>query len=1131
MKRTILFCVLTLATPVVLANSIENISHASHVIYNARGSSVFELRLYNPGHGEFGDKKDNIGPSKRSFDLLTTERLRSSAQYWADIIKVMPGNNPVIINIGMYDEINAYGVSNSAQYRDGSGTLVHAILNNGVINSNQLFEGGAHAEIGIGKMDWDLNQPFVPSQLIQTSKVDMASVLIHELVHAFGIGANTIATTASGKIDIKFSPILNNWSTHLVDRNGKKAAAGQTIICNFCTPAAAGADTFDVGDGFAYFSGGNVSEVLNGAMQGLPVRIDSKLKPGELGQPFSHIELRNSMMSHQNYRNYYTLMEAEFAALQDLGYSIDRRNLFGYSVYNDGITLINDNPFYARNNAGTAYIANSYNTATMGLGLHVYGSDNTIYQRAGLLSTGAGAAGIRVDGIGNDMTILAGTRVHANGVNGLGVLFAYGKNHSFTQRGDVQAMGENGIAIAFDFGHNSIGDDTEYRGSYFVTSTKNNLPKDFADYYKTAMDEVNGPLVSRFDLTGRIAGQKAAIFMSESGYVGEINVMQGASITGDIISEYKQRDERGDLRLTDLSFGLKTDSEGHSTSVTDTDFRLVYNGNILGSNIDLNFAGGTTVLTGNHNIHDVTISKDAVLAAYGEYNIDNVTPRFNNNGTLYAFKSDNPIIINGDYIQSADATFQLAFNDKQQTSQLIVNGHADLNGTISFTPELGYYSDDITLKSEQWHEADSTTGWFNKAITSLNSPTLTATITDNGNQSYTIAFNRVADAYSQYAANGEDREVGLALDNFINTPVAEIKPLIAAMDFSEADGSTIRSSLPQLSGEAYASARGVLVNASSEIRSSVNNRLSQAFGGASTTSISVTNGENSQASSVSDYEAWGAAYGSWTDQSAHKNAAKTKSTIGGLVTGIDGSINDSWRVGVMIGYGHSTFKTPELSSSGSSDNYTIGAYAGTDWATDQGSIGFRSGLSYSWHQMEMKRSIAFNGYSDRLSADYDAGTFQVFGELGYKYNLSNNLYLEPYANLSYVNVRTDSFTEKGYNGAALSVRSGKMNTTLSTLGMRVFSNFDLGETLVTARADVGWRHAFGKITPTSTARFAAGSNAFTSSGSPIGKNMALIEAGLDFALSKDTKLGISYQGQFGSGAKQNGININFIVRF
>ncbi|MBX8814494.1 autotransporter domain-containing protein, partial [Ochrobactrum sp. MR34] len=114
-----------------------------------------------------------------------------------------------------------------------------------------------------------------------------------------------------------------------------------------------------------------------------------------------------------------------------------------------------------------------------------------------------------------------------------------------------------------------------------------------------------------------------------------------------------------------------------------------------------------------------------------------------------------------------------------------------------------------------------------------------ASATDNGNLSYTVSLSRDANAYSQYADNNDDREVGAALDSLANNAAAEFKPLLAALDFSAPDGSTIRSSLPQLSGEAYASASGVLLNANGITRSSVNNRLSQAFGGTPVNPVSV----------------------------------------------------------------------------------------------------------------------------------------------------------------------------------------------------------------------------------------------------------------------------------------------------
>ncbi|WP_371835734.1 autotransporter domain-containing protein [Ochrobactrum sp. C6C9] len=96
--------------------------------------------------------------------------------------------------------------------------------------------------------------------------------------------------------------------------------------------------------------------------------------------------------------------------------------------------------------------------------------------------------------------------------------------------------------------------------------------------------------------------------------------------------------------------------------------------------------------------------------------------------------------------------------------------------------------------------------------------------------------------------------------------------------------------------------------------------------------------------------------------------------------------------------------------------------------------------------------------------------------------------------------------------------------------IRASTGFDLGTIPTTARADLGWRHAAGDTDPISTASF-VGSNAFTVAGAPIAKDTAIIEAGLDFELSKDATLGVSYSGQFGSGAQRNGFNASLKVSF
>lgn len=351
-----------------------------------------------------------------------------------------------------------------------------------------------------------------------------------------------------------------------------------------------------------------------------------------------------------------------------------------------------------------------------------------------------------------------------------------------------------------------------------------------------------------------------------------------------------------------------------------------------------------------------------------------------------------------------------------------------------------------------------------------------------------------------------------------------------------------RAAFNGLSGESYASAKGVLINQSQFINSAITNRLQQANGSTPTAPVATMNYASeakkseafetvtAQADTGNLYTGWGYVYGAWSEQDSTSNTSRMKSSVGGFVTGIDRLVYENWRIGLLAGYSHTSFDVDSRASSGSSDNYTIGAYTGTEWQTSNGNaLAFSSGLAYTWHQLDMNRSVAFPALSDSLSADYDAATFQIFGELGYKIRLPKAVF-EPYANLSYVRLKTDGFDEDGQTAAALSMNSDTMSTTFSTLGVRASTGFDLGTIPTTARADIGWRHASGDVNPGSTASF-VGSNAFTVAGAPIAKDTAIIEAGLDFSLSEDATLGVSYSGQFGSGAQRNGVNASLKVSF
>ncbi|MBR2691971.1 MAG: autotransporter domain-containing protein, partial [Aquamicrobium sp.] len=90
--------------------------------------------------------------------------------------------------------------------------------------------------------------------------------------------------------------------------------------------------------------------------------------------------------------------------------------------------------------------------------------------------------------------------------------------------------------------------------------------------------------------------------------------------------------------------------------------------------------------------------------------------------------------------------------------------------------------------------------------------------------------------------------------------------------------------------------------------------------------------------------------------------------------------------------------------------------------------------------------------------------------------------------------------------------------------------FDIGSTKATVRGMIGWRHAYGDVTPTISQAF-TGSSAFTIAGAPIARDAAVIEAGLDFAIAPQATLGLSYHGQVGSKASDHGVRADLSVKF
>ncbi|WP_170181767.1 autotransporter domain-containing protein [Phreatobacter stygius] len=462
-----------------------------------------------------------------------------------------------------------------------------------------------------------------------------------------------------------------------------------------------------------------------------------------------------------------------------------------------------------------------------------------------------------------------------------------------------------------------------------------------------------------------------------------------------------------------------------------------------------------------------------------------------------------------------------------QTDKIVVAGTVDISGaTLDLVPS--------PTTAASWNVINSPFTIIDKQSAGVVTGTF-ATVTSNlvfldprldyaggdGND-VTLQLTRNAVGFASVGMTRNQVATGAAVETLPDTSsVWRAVALSTSPDIA-------RRSFDALSGEVHASAKSALIEDSRFVRAAAIDRLRAAFGavGASPTPVMAyaAGGPELAPATTDRFAAWGTAFGAWGRFNGDGNAARFTRSTGGFLIGADGLVADNWRLGLLAGYSRSTFNTRDRAASGASDNYHLGLYAGTEW----GNLAFRSGLAYTWHDVAAGRSVALPGFADSLKSKSGAGTVQVFGELGYRLG-AGSFRLEPFANLAYVSLRTDGFAEQG-GMAALSIRAGSTGATFTTLGLRAETGFAFGAIEATARATLGWRHAFGNTIPLSTQAF-AGSSAFTIAGVPIARDSAVVDAGLDLKLTGAATVGLSYAGQIARGAQDHGVKANLAVRF
>ncbi|HHA1768434.1 TPA: autotransporter domain-containing protein [Enterobacter ludwigii] len=325
-----------------------------------------------------------------------------------------------------------------------------------------------------------------------------------------------------------------------------------------------------------------------------------------------------------------------------------------------------------------------------------------------------------------------------------------------------------------------------------------------------------------------------------------------------------------------------------------------------------------------------------------------------------------------------------------------------------------------------------------------------------------------------------------------------------------------REAFNQLSGEVYPSVQSNLIAGSTQLFNVLNQRMQRAFDNDSLPipplAMSLVQQPEQQNNGV-----WGQTFSSWSRTSGNGNAGKLDGNTTGFLLGADRTLADhNVRVGGYFGYSRGDYDVDSRRSSTDTDNYHLGLYA----AAQQNAFSLRGALGYTWHKIEGERNVDFSGFSDRLKSDYDANSLLAFTEAGYRFG-QPAMNVEPFINLSWIRLHTDSFREDG-GAAALSVRNETMNTFYSTLGMRGVTELPKNVNLY---GSLGWQHAYGDKNTSSRMAF-AGSDAFITQGQAVDEDVMVGDIGVSVQLSRAATLDVGYQGQLGQDTRINSVNAN-----
>jgi subtilase-type serine protease len=530
------------------------------------------------------------------------------------------------------------------------------------------------------------------------------------------------------------------------------------------------------------------------------------------------------------------------------------------------------------------------------------------------------------------------------------------------------------------------------------------------------------------------------------------------------------------------------------------------------------FSVGGTVSNNAELINQGGITGTMTIDQHATYAGGGTVGNLNVNGTLLANTTLGAARVSGNLNMGSGSTLSFGANADGSSAAVKVGGNVNLNGASLLVRGSQDFRAYPSRSRYTVLEAGSISGQFDtvRSDYAFLIPTLNYDPTR-----IELTYTRNDRAFENYATTANGSRVAKTLETLDpNTLLHD-----ALLNTS---ASTAGPAIEQLAGSSNANLSSATLSGASQVGTSMLAAMQQMGGNggllvgldSTQTPALAATGVPPSARNLNDPNAQGRVWlqgiGSYGKLDGEHGSDGLTQRTAGSVLGVDWSLSPTWRVGVLGGYSKTNLDSSGVD--GQIHSWHVGAYA----MRQNGPLALRLGAAYSGHDGESKRSIDFNGFSDRPKGDYYADSQQAFAELGYALG-SGRLNVEPFANLGYQRYHRDSYTEKG-GEAALQVDSQTQDNVSSTFGVRLahLSQLENGISL-TPRASLGWRHTYGDVDSTTRQAFVLGGSAFSVEGTALDRDSLMTEAGLDIGLSARHTLSIGYSGELGSNSRNHAL--------